>query len=32
MVSLREMYRRVYSGPLVTQKDFFSLDHFLHPL
>ncbi|UCH02920.1 MAG: monomethylamine:corrinoid methyltransferase [Candidatus Bathyarchaeota archaeon] len=32
MVSLREMYRRVYNGPLVTQKDFFSLDHFLHPL
>jgi hypothetical protein len=32
MVSLREVYRRVFSGPLVTQKDFFSLDHFLHPL
>ncbi|UCH02015.1 MAG: monomethylamine:corrinoid methyltransferase [Candidatus Bathyarchaeota archaeon] len=32
MVSLRELYRRVYNGPLVTQKDFFSLDHFLHPL
>jgi hypothetical protein len=32
MVSLRELYRRVFHGPLVTQKDFFSLDHYLHPL
>ncbi|UCH02247.1 MAG: monomethylamine:corrinoid methyltransferase, partial [Candidatus Bathyarchaeota archaeon] len=32
MVSLRDMYQRVFTGPLVTQKDFFSLGKFLHPL
>ena len=32
MVSLGEMYRRVFNGPLVTQKEFFSIDNYLKRL
>lgn len=32
MVSLGEMYRRVFNGPLVTQKEFFGIDNYLKRL